>query len=115
MASDGAITMEIVTTDIVINPDLSDDGAFYAMFTGKGGVPDVNSGSLPGGENSAALIQVVQSNLAKLGFEPGPATGQLTDATRSAISQYQASRGMAVTGQPSSQLAAALQAEVNAL
>ena len=114
IASDGAITMEIVTTDIVINPDLGDDGAFYAMFTGKGGVPDVNGGSLPGGENSA-VVQLIQSNLAELGFEPGPATGQLTEATRSAISQYQASRGMAVTGQPSSSLAASLQAEVEAL
>jgi hypothetical protein len=115
MASDGAITMEIVTTDIIINPDLSDDGAFYAMFTGKGGMPDANGGSLPGGDNSVAVIQIVQSSLAELGYQPGPATGQMTDATRSAIREYQASRGLAVTGQPSPQLAASLQAEAGAL
>ncbi|MFC2950644.1 peptidoglycan-binding domain-containing protein [Marinicaulis aureus] len=107
MTESGAVTMEIVTSKIEINPDLGDDGAFYAFFGG-------GAGKLPTGENNTAVIQAIQLNLAKLGYAPGSATGQMTDATRTAISTYQADRGLAVIGEPSPELAQALQADVNA-
>ena len=44
-------------------------------------------------------------------YAPGNTDGVLDTLTEIAISQFQAERSMAVTGQPSAQLAAALAAE----
>lgn len=109
LTENGAVTIEVVTNKITINPDLGDDGAFYTFFSTRNG-----GGRLPGGENNVALIQLIQSNLTKLGYAPGPATGEMTDATRAAISKYQADKGLAVTGEASLELAQTLQADVNA-
>ena len=112
LVDNGAVTIEVFTRKITINPDLGDDGAFYALFSGGAGGPG-GTGRLPGGDDSVATIQSIQLNLKKLGYDPGAATGELTDKTREAISKYQADKGLAVTGQPSSELAQALQADVN--
>ena len=68
-----------------------------------------------GSGHSETLVRMIQTDLATLGFEPGPATGRINKATSDAISAYQASRNIAVNGAPSTELAAALQAEVGAM
>ncbi len=99
LVNDGAATVEVVTTDIEINPGFAD-----TMIT-----------TLGGSAHSATLIRLIQTDLAKLGFEPGPATGKINAETSRAISLYQASRNMPVNGAPSPELATALAAEVGAL
>ena len=96
----GAVEIRIVTTDIIINPDLRQQG----MTTSLGAAPDT----------SRSLVQMIQTSLATLGYQPGPATGELTKATVVAISRFQAEKGMEVTGQATPQLAGILQAEVEA-
>ncbi len=101
MAEDGSMEMRIITTSIEINPDFSAPG-FGGMVTA-------------GTDPNASLVQVIQGYLAQLGYDPGPATGELTTETVIAISQYQAEKGLAVTGEASAELARRLQAEVDAL
>lgn len=99
LVDNGAATVEIITTDIEINPGFAD-------------TPIITLG---GSGHSETLVRMIQTDLATLGFEPGPATGKINKATSDAISAYQASRSMTVNGAPSPELAAALQAEVGAL
>lgn len=98
LAQDGSVEMRIVTTSIEINPEFE--------FTGMSGnvSPDINV--------NASLIQLVQGYLAELGYEPGPATGELTTETVIAVSQYQAEKGLEVTGEITAELAERLQQEV---
>tara|TARA_R110002072_G_scaffold12748_2_gene54560 strand:- start:876 stop:2435 length:1560 start_codon:yes stop_codon:yes gene_type:complete len=99
LVDDGSATVEVITTDIEINPGFAD--SMITTFGGSG--------------HSETLVRMIQTDLARLGFEPGPATGRINKATSDAISAYQASRNIAVNGAPSPELAAALQAEVGAL
>jgi hypothetical protein len=101
MANSG--TMEFVeeTTEILCNPDLK---ALFGV-TGAGGMNAVSTTP----EN---LLQQIQRNLSTLGYEPGNTDGVLDVATQIAISQYQAERGLDVTGEPSQALASALAADV---
>jgi peptidoglycan hydrolase-like protein with peptidoglycan-binding domain len=52
----------------------------------------------------ALLIKAVQRELATRGYDVGPADGKLNDKTRAAISAYEASEGLPVTGQASDDL-----------
>lgn len=99
LVSDGAATIEVITTDIDINPGF----AHSSIVT------------LGGSSHSATLVRMIQTDLAKLGFEPGPPTGAINAETSKAISLYQASRNLPVNGAPSPELAAALEADVNRL
>ena len=54
----------------------------------------------------------IQRNLVALGYMPGNTDGVLDVLTEVAISQYQAERGLTVTGQPSTDLAIMLASEV---
>ncbi|MEQ9315644.1 MAG: peptidoglycan-binding domain-containing protein, partial [Henriciella sp.] len=99
LVDNGAATVEVITTEIEINPGFADT----LIIT------------LGGSAHSETLVRMIQTDLAKLGFEPGPATGTISKATSDAISAYQASRNMPVNGAPSPELAAALQAEASAL
>lgn len=54
--------------------------------------------------NNKALIFVIQSQLAEVGYDPGQPDGILGDKTRSAIQIYQREAGMAVNGSPSLEL-----------
>jgi hypothetical protein len=102
LANGGAIEMKIITTSININPDM--------------GQPLLRAMAMPNGEApNRSVLQLIQGYLEQLGYDPGPATGQLNQQTEIAISQYQAEKGMEVTGLPSPQLAGILQAEVDAL
>lgn len=55
----------------------------------------------------------IQNDLAALGYHPGEADGELSDATIAAIAQFQAEREMPVTGEVSPLLAGILSAEVS--
>jgi hypothetical protein len=50
------------------------------------------------------LLQAVQHELAKRGFDVGPADGVLHPETRSAIRDYEATAGLDVTGEPTANL-----------
>jgi peptidoglycan hydrolase-like protein with peptidoglycan-binding domain len=50
------------------------------------------------------LIRAVQRELATRGYDVGPADGKLNDKTRAAISAYEVSEGLPVTGQASDDL-----------
>ncbi len=99
LVDNGAATVEIITTNVELNPGFAD-------------TPII---TFSGSAHSETLVRMIQTDLAQLGFEPGPATGKINKATSDAISAYQASRNMAVNGAPSPELAAALQAEADAL
>jgi hypothetical protein len=60
------------------------------------------------------LVRMVQQQLILLGYDPGPADGKAGTKTMIAISQFQAEKGMKVTGKASPQLAGILAAEVDA-
>lgn len=45
-------------------------------------------------------IRLVQERLKAAGFDPGPIDGVLGPKTRSALEQYQRSRGLAISGRP---------------
>ncbi len=62
-------------------------------------------------ETEADLLKMIQIDLTKVDYKPGNTDGVLDKLTIVAISQFQASKGMEVTGQPSPQLAEILQAE----
>ena len=59
------------------------------------------------------LTQSVQLHLQYLGIDPGNTSGELSIDTQIAISEFQASKGMKVTGEVSPQLLGALSAEVD--
>ncbi|NVJ67653.1 MAG: peptidoglycan-binding protein, partial [Gammaproteobacteria bacterium] len=113
MVDSGAATITILTKDIIINPDLGDKGVMYTVLSEKGSksTPSDYIGMMTGG----ALVQLIQQNLTKLGYQPGAATGELSDETRAAISKYQKDKGLAVTGNASAELARQTQNEVEAL
>jgi hypothetical protein len=79
------------------------------------------SGSRPSGSNtpsSAELMsdnptQTVQRHLAALGYDTGNTAGEMSLETTIAISQFQAEKGMQVTGEVTPQLIGALSAEVD--
>jgi hypothetical protein len=59
------------------------------------------------------LTQSVQNLLQALGYDPGNTDGEATMQTAIAISQFQAEKGLEVTGEVSPQLAGILSAEVD--
>jgi len=59
------------------------------------------------------LTQSVQLHLQHIGIDPGNTSGEVSLETQIAISQFQASRGLAVTGEVSPQLLGILAAEVD--
>jgi peptidoglycan hydrolase-like protein with peptidoglycan-binding domain len=63
--------------------------------------------------SSDNLTQMVQLHLDALGYSPGNTDGELTTGTIIAISQFQAEKGLSVTGEVTPQLAGMLSAEVD--
>jgi peptidoglycan hydrolase-like protein with peptidoglycan-binding domain len=51
-----------------------------------------------------ARIRRVQTGLSELAYSPGEISGEMTDETRAAIAQFQHDRGLAVTGETSTEL-----------
>lgn len=60
------------------------------------------------------LTKMIEEKLTALGYDPGEVDGESTTETIIAISQYQAEKGMDVTGEASPQLAGILAADVKA-
>ena len=58
----------------------------------------------PATGESQLVVRAVQRELAARGYDVGPLDGALSDKTRAAISAYQSSQGLAVTGVPSDEL-----------
>ncbi len=103
MANGGAVEFEIITTSIEINPDLMAAPAGFSTTTSTETTMAPN------------VVQIVQQHLATLGYDPGNTDGELTKETVVAISKYQATNGMEVTGQATPQLAGVLSAAVDAM
>ncbi len=61
-----------------------------------------------GGMEPDAMVEQVQAGLSDLGLYDGPVDGMLDERTASAISQFEASRGLSVTGKPTVGVLAAL-------
>lgn len=58
----------------------------------------------PGADESQLVVRAVQRELATRGYDVGPVDGSLSDKTRAAISAFQTSEGISVTGLPSDDL-----------
>ena len=58
----------------------------------------------PGTGESRLVVRAVQRELAARGYDVGQVDGSLSDKTRAAISAFQTSQGLAVTGAPSDDL-----------
>jgi peptidoglycan hydrolase-like protein with peptidoglycan-binding domain len=78
-----------------------------SMDQPKGGVPPVSTDLPPldpeAGE-SQLVVRAVQRELAARGYDVGQVDGNLSDKTRAAISAYESSQGLPVTGAPSDEL-----------
>jgi hypothetical protein len=72
-------------------------------------------GAMPSSEElySDDLTQMVQKHLDALGYDTGNTSGEMSLETTIAISQFQAERGLEVTGEVSPQLVGLLSAEVD--
>lgn len=110
MSKTGAIEIESKVVEMRCNGGLP-AAADIAMTTFGGGAA-ASSGSVVSTEPN--LVQIIQRHLATLGYEPGNTDGELTKATVVAISKFEASNGMEVTGQATPQLAGILAAAVDA-
>ncbi len=87
---------------------------------GAQGQPGASSAAPAGGSRPSSddlysdnLTQMVQRHLEALGYDPGNTDGEPGLQTTIAISQFQAERGLEVTGEVSPQLAGVLSAEVD--
>ncbi len=100
MASGGAVEHVEEVEEIICNPDLA------ALFSVGDGSPATVTTS------PEDLLRQIQLNLATLGYSPGNTNGVLDTITQIAISQYEAEKGMKVTGEPSQAVAQRLAADV---
>jgi hypothetical protein len=117
MASGGGIEVVSTIAELRCNTGLPDpieiaNTMFGGAFMG-GNVGAVETTTGGGAINTEEdLLKMIQIDLERLGYGPGNTDGVLDKATVVAITKFQASKGMEVTGQPSSQLAGILQAIV---
>jgi hypothetical protein len=127
MAKGKGVEFETVVNSIQVNPALTDVAGNPCPGTGSpavlavaaepvesagGKVEMVETAPAEPTGQADAMILMIQENLAALGYDVNP-TGKLDTSTAIAISQYEAENGMAVTGEPSPQLAGILAAEVS--
>lgn len=118
MASGGRIEIESSITKLRCNTGLPDplEMAGSAFGVDFGGAAAAGGATRTGGtitiDSDADLLKMIQLDLVKLDYAPGNTNGILDKPTSVAISQFQVSKGMEVTGLPSPQLAGILQAAV---
>jgi peptidoglycan hydrolase-like protein with peptidoglycan-binding domain len=111
MAQSGNYESETVITDIRINPALTARNApppAVDPMPAQAARPSQPNAPAAGGD---AVLKMVQENLTSLGYSTGNTDGVPSTETTIAISQFQAERGMEVTGTASPQLAGILAAE----
>jgi len=99
LVNGGAVEISAVTTAIIVNPQMVD--------------PDNTIVAGVERDQADRLIRRIQQDLETLGYDPGVLNGDLTSQTVTAISQFEASMGMDVTGEATPQLADVLAAEVD--
>ncbi|MEZ5502430.1 MAG: peptidoglycan-binding protein [Halioglobus sp.] len=89
--------------------------------TAGGGATQANQASAGSGTTAVSsaeltsdnLTQTVQNHLKALGYDPGNTDGEASTQTSIAISQFQAEKGLPVTGEVTPQLVGILSAEVD--
>jgi len=114
MVKTGAIEIESNVIEMRCNGGLP-AAADIAMTTfGGGASPVAAAGSGAVIVDQSNLVQIIQGHLVTLGYDPGNTDGELTKATVVAISKFQATNGMEVTGEATPQLAGTLAAAVDA-
>lgn len=64
----------------------------------------------PGDADSS--VEAIQKLLARLGYQPGPATGRMTPATQFSIMKFEETEGMPIKGEASSAILDALISKV---
>lgn len=109
MSAGGGFQTEIIVSSIGINPTVM----------AADGTPCPSSSAMPVTEISTAqimdqgLTEMIQKDLAILGYETGSVTGEMNTQTAVSISRFQAENDMAVTGAVSPQLAGILSARAS--
>jgi len=88
--------------------------AGQAAAASVAGASAARSGSSSADLTTDNMTQSVQLHLQALGYDPGTTDGTLSTETMIAISQFQAERGIEVTGEVSPQLLGILSAAVDA-
>ncbi|MGK0259173.1 MAG: peptidoglycan hydrolase-like protein with peptidoglycan-binding domain [Candidatus Azotimanducaceae bacterium] len=114
MASGGGIEIESTIVELRCNAGLPDpievaSTTFGSTFAGR--IMSAASESGTSIKTDADLLKMVQVDLKRIGYKPGNTKGSLDKLTAVAISKFQASKGMDVSGRASPQLAGMLQAE----
>lgn len=79
-----------------------------AWKSGDGSAATPASAAAPAGGS----LRDIQSGLARLGYDPGPADGRLGPKTRAALQRYQQDNGLAVTGEPSADVWSSIKAKL---
>jgi hypothetical protein len=108
MVDTGALEFETIVRAIRVNEGVAGAVGHSGGAFGMMAVPTTGSA---GGDN---LVQMIQRDLQTLGYNPGNTNGELTKETVVAISKFEASKGMEVTGKATPQLAGILSAAVDA-
>jgi hypothetical protein len=120
MASGGGIEIVSTITELRCNTGLPNpieiaQTTFGGMFTGGGAAGSRATSGRSSIDTEADLLRMIQVDLEKLGYKPGNMDGVLDKPTIVAITKFQAGKGLAITGQPSPQLAGILSAATDAL
>tara|TARA_R110002096_G_scaffold46676_6_gene124800 strand:- start:11846 stop:13519 length:1674 start_codon:yes stop_codon:yes gene_type:complete len=102
LVNNGAIEIVMETVGVEINPSFRNPMLVEFART------ELDSA----GDSADNLVQRIQIDLTTLGYEPGNVEGDLDTMTQVAISQFQAEHSMAVTGQPSEELARTLRTAI---
>jgi hypothetical protein len=89
--------------EMYVNPDLAE------LYRANDAATAASSPQQSTGGN---LIARIQTDLQVLGYDPGAVNGELTTPTVVAISQFQAEKGLEVTGEATESLASVLVAEL---
>ncbi|HNP63993.1 MAG TPA: peptidoglycan-binding domain-containing protein [Woeseiaceae bacterium] len=103
LVNNGAVEIVMETSSIEINPSFRNPMLVEFASKELGG----------SGDTGGNLVQQIQIDLTTLGYEPGNVAGDLDTMTQVAISQFQAEQNLAVTGQPSNELARALRVAIS--
>lgn len=112
MSSGGGFQTETVVSSISVNPGaVAEDGSPCPAGLSKPAevAPEGSTATIM----TEGLTKMTQESLVTLGYDPGNTDGELTKQTVVAISKFQASNGMEVTGQPTPQLAGILAAKAD--
>ena len=117
MASGGGMEMATAVTQMSCNTGLPDPQLLVSMFSGAAGTQasGLNPLTSPPAANDSAtdLVRVIQNRLQVLGYTPGNTDGVLDTPTVVAITQFEASSQLPVTGEATQQLAAQLQQAID--